>query len=154
MGAVTQASSVLILAVGNFLAGLLVGRQRLAEPVSSDGACDAHDRCLARLEASARFSFGVELGAFFGLALAFLLVLRRPCAGLRCGPCSRRSSEAATRAEVSAPARRRIEASIASARVAPEQVGAAASSSGVDSPAPASPPTYVPKRLRVKTSLQ
>ena len=152
MGAVTTGGSVFIIAVGNFLAGLFVGRLRLSEPVSSDGACDAHDRCLARLEASARFSLGVELGAFLGLVLAALLALRRPCRGLRCGPCSRRSPEAATRAEVSAPLRRRIEASAASARVASEQVGAAASSSGVDSPAPAAPATYVPKRLRVKTT--
>ena len=153
MGLAFQSGAFAIVGLGNFLVGIFLGSQRATPQSRQNDGCSESDRCLARLEGSARFNLVLEVAGLLGWVVAAVLGVRRLRACLRCRPCARRPSEVASRAEVSAPARRRIEASLSPPRSSQESVGASSTGEALDSGPPAPPATYVPRRLRAKTTL-
>ena len=145
----------MVVALINFFGGIYLGSQRPAAAAAREhhDGCSESDRCLARLEGSARFNLVIEVAGLLGWVVAAVLGVRRLRACLRCRPCARRPSEVASRAEVSAPARRRIEASLSPPRSSQESVVASSTGEALDSGSPAVPATYVPRRLRAKTAV-
>ena len=141
-------------AVVNFLAGIFLAGQQPRAANGSDGDCSSQDRCLERLEQSARVRLVLELG-LGGAVLALLFLGLRSAS---CGCCRRAAarrpvplaSPASVQAVSAAPL---VAAPVPAIVTPPASVGAillaSASSSGTGG-AETEPTTYVPRRIRGK----